>query len=91
MVLQALIENALRFGIDNEVKGGSIHISSFFSNSHHVLSVQSSGDFEAYSNTQSTAIYKLQTRLELLYDTDASFELQQVKIGLIDAIVRIPV
>ncbi len=91
MVLQALIENALRFGIDNEVKGGSIHISSFFSNAHHVVSVQSSGDFEAYSNTQSIAIYKLQNRLELLYDADASFELQQAKNGLIDAIVRIPV
>jgi sensor histidine kinase YesM len=91
MVLQALIENALKFGIDNEVKGGSIHISSFFSNSHHVLSVQSSGDFEAYCNTQSATIYKLQNRLELLYDADASFELQQVKNGVINAIVRIPV
>lgn len=91
MVLQALIENALTYGVSNEVNGGSIEICSHFNNSHHIFGVKSTGNYEKYLAERSEGIAKLRNRLDLLYGNGAGFELKYTVAGFVDAEVSVPV
>jgi LytS/YehU family sensor histidine kinase len=43
MMLQTLVENAIKHGISKQIKGGVIRIISNFKENHHELIVQNSG------------------------------------------------
>lgn len=90
MILQVLVENALKYGVHEDVKGGTITIRSIYDQDWHILTVQSTGNFEQYAELEGATIISLKSRLSLLYGGSAVFYLKQLKDGLIEACVRIP-
>ncbi|SJZ96881.1 sensor histidine kinase [Sediminibacterium ginsengisoli] len=90
MMLQALVENALKYGVSNDIKGGNIRISSQFDGDIHEFAVLCSGNVEEYSAHENHAITDLKNRLFIGYGKGASLTIIGDK-DKIAARVRIPV
>ncbi|GAC1437975.1 MAG: histidine kinase [Sediminibacterium sp.] len=90
MILQTLVEYALKHGITNEVNGGSLRIESIDTNTHHQFSIQSTGNFKQYISVENTGINSIRNQLALLYGEEADFSLLQTKNAVINARIQIP-
>src|SRR6478735_7053465 len=91
MMLQTLVENAIKHGISKHIRGGTIKIISDFKNHYHEMAVQNTGNLNGGLNTEGFGLSSTQNRLGLLYGDKASFEIKQVAPSLVEARVLIPV
>jgi two-component system, LytTR family, sensor kinase len=91
MMLQTLVENAIKHGISKQVRGGIVKIISDFSNNYHELAVQNTGYLNGYSSSKGFGLSSTQDRLHLLYGEKAKFEIRQINPDLVEARVLIPV
>jgi sensor histidine kinase YesM len=91
MMLQTLVENAIKHGISKHIRGGVIKIISDFKNQYHELAVQNTGSLNGGLNTEGFGLSSTQNRLGLLYGDKASFEIRQVTPSIVEARVLIPV
>ncbi|QEC67226.1 sensor histidine kinase [Panacibacter ginsenosidivorans] len=91
MMLQTLVENAIKHGISKQVSGGKIKIISDFRGDHHELIVQNTGKLAVETNSEGFGIVSTQNRLKLLYGGKAAFALQNVNGNMVEAKVIIPV
>lgn len=91
MMLQTLVENAIKHGISKQVDGGTIKIISDFKDDHHELVVQNTGKLDAKINADGFGITSTQNRLKLLFGNQAAFEIRNVNGNMVEAKVTIPV
>jgi two-component system LytT family sensor kinase len=91
MMLQTLVENAIKHGISKQVKGGVVKIISDFRNNFHELSVQNTGHLNGGVKEGGFGLSSTQDRLGLLYGDKARFQIQQLSPELVEAKVQIPV
>jgi sensor histidine kinase YesM len=92
MMLQTLVENAIKHGISRQVNGGIVKVISDFKGDYHVLAVQNTGQLNGYSkNEQGFGLSSTNNRLNLLYGDKAKFEIKQINGTLVEAKVLIPV
>lgn len=91
MMLQTLVENAIKHGISKQVDGGSIRIISDFRNDKHELIVQNTGKLNGSQNPDGFGLTSTQNRLKLLYGAKASFEISDKNGNLVEAKVLMPV
>jgi len=91
MMLQTLVENAIKHGISKQINGGVVKIISDFKDHYHELTVQNTGYLNGYSNTEGFGLSSTTNRLSLLYGDKAKFEIKQVNPTLVEAKVQIPV
>jgi hypothetical protein len=91
MMLQTLVENAIKHGISKQVTGGLIKIISDFRNNHHELIVQNTGIIESATSTEGFGIVSTQNRLKLLFGNKAGFALKNVNGNMVEAKVIMPV
>ncbi len=91
MMLQTLVENAIKHGISKQIKGGMVKVSSGLKDQNHILTVQNTGFLNGNSNKQGFGIASTQDRLHLLYGNKASFEIKQLDASIVEAKVIIPV
>jgi LytS/YehU family sensor histidine kinase len=91
MMLQTLVENAIKHGISKQVDGGVIKIISDFKDNHHELVVQNTGRIEGSVNGDGFGITSTQNRLKLLFGNEAGFEIKNVNGNMVEAKVIIPV
>lgn len=91
MMLQTLVENAIKHGISKQVDGGKIKIISDFKDDHHELVVENTGRLENTINTDGFGIASTQNRLRLLFGNAAGFEIKNVNGNMVQAKVVIPV
>jgi two-component system LytT family sensor kinase len=91
MMLQTLVENAIKHGISKHIKGGVIKIISDYKNHYHELAVQNTGNLNGGLNAEGFGLSSTQNRLGLLYGDKASFEISQVTPSTVEAKVLIPV
>jgi hypothetical protein len=98
MMLQTLVENAIKHGISKHISGGVIRIISDFKNDFHELAVQNTGQLNGYLKHQHEngvgpgfGIASTQNRLNLLYGEKAKFEIKQMSPSIVEAKVFIPV
>ena len=93
MMLQMLVENAIKHGISKQINGGIIRIVSDFKNDHHELVVQNSGRLNgnAVSNVEGFGIKSTQDRLNLLYQGKANFEICDIDGGMVESKIIMPV
>jgi len=78
MMLQTLVENAIKHGISKLEKGGTIHISSSYENELLTLEVVNSGTLDIDNKHEDSLGFGLNAtrqRLKILYDTNASFDI----------------
>ena len=90
MMLQTLVENAIKHGISKQLRGGVVKVISDFSNNYHELAVQNTGHLNGGSNSQGFGLSSTQDRLSLLYGDKARFEIKQLNPSLVEAKVLIP-
>jgi two-component system, LytTR family, sensor kinase len=91
MMLQTLVENAIKHGISKHIRGGVIKIISDFKNQYHELAVQNTGNLNGGLNAEGFGLSSTQNRLGLLYGDKASFEIRQLTPSTVEARVLIPV
>jgi two-component system LytT family sensor kinase len=90
MMLQTLVENAIKHGISKQVKGGIVKIISDYKENFHELAVQNTGHLNGHSSSRGFGLSSTQDRLNLLFGEKAKFEIRQVTANLVEAKVLIP-
>ncbi len=90
MMLQTLVENAIKHGISREVDGGTIKVYSNFKDHGHEIIVQNTGQFEPGNEAEGFGISSTQNRLKLIYGNDAIFEIKNIEPHLVEARILIP-
>ncbi len=91
MMLQTLVENAIKHGISQQVNGGVVKVISDFTGDYHELVVQNTGQMDSNGNGKGFGTSSTASRLNLLYGEKAKFEIQQINGSLVEARVLIPV
>lgn len=90
MLLQSLVENALKHGIAPLPDGGELRIRAALSGDEMRMEVENSGEIvEARPEATQTGLANIRERLRLLYDGRASFELK-TRDGHVAAVVVVP-
>lgn len=91
MMLQTLVENAIKHGIGREISGGMIKIVSDFRGDYHELIVQNSGKLNGHVNEEGFGLSSTKNRLQLLFGDKSNFQIKQVNGNVVEATVLIPV
>ena len=92
MMLQTLVENAIKHGISKDVNGGVIRICSYFKDNHHELIVQNTGSLQSFkSGTPGFGLKSTQDRLNLLYNNKAHFEIEDKGGNMVQSKIIMPV
>ncbi|MCW3073334.1 MAG: histidine kinase [Flaviaesturariibacter sp.] len=90
MMLQTLVENAIKHGISKLMKGGLVMIRSDLKENFYELVVQNTGHLDGGANRTGFGLSSTQDRLQLLYGDKARFEIKQVSADLVEAKILIP-
>ncbi|HSN59829.1 MAG TPA: histidine kinase [Ferruginibacter sp.] len=92
MMLQTLVENAIKHGISKHINGGTIKIISDFKEDYHVLIVQNSGTLNGHAayNKEGFGIKSTQDRLNLLYQGKANFQISDIEGGMVESKIIMP-
>jgi LytS/YehU family sensor histidine kinase len=90
MMLQTLVENAIKHGIGKQEKGGMVKVISDFKGNFHELIVQNSGLLNGHNDGDGFGLSSTKNRLHLLFGEKANFEITQYN-GLVEAKVLIPI
>ena len=101
MMLQTLVENAIKHGISKQINGGIVRVISAFRDHYHELSVQNTGRLNGKINNEAQSapngnfelgfgLSSTNDRLGLLYGNKAKFEIRQATPTLVEAKVSIP-
>lgn len=93
MMLQNLVENAIKHGISKDVNGGTIIIRSYFKENHHEIIVQNTGNLSPLKKGDSAGfgIKGTQDRLNLLYHDKAHFEIEEKAGNMVESKIVMPV
>jgi len=92
MMLQTLVENAIKHGISKQINGGVVKVISDFKNDYHELVVQNTGYLNGYkAGEEGFGLSSTTNRLSLLYGDKARFEIKQMTPSLVEAKVLLPV
>jgi two-component system LytT family sensor kinase len=91
MMLQTLVENAIKHGISKRISGGTVRVISDFVNDHHELVVQNSGQLNNYINEDGFGVRSTQYRLNLLYQGKATFKIKNVGEDMVESRITMPV
>ena len=92
MMLQTLVENAIKHGISKQITGGKIRIVSDFKDSFHELAVQNTGKLmNGTAKGDGFGLPSTLNRLSLLYGENARFSIKQLTSEIVEARVLLPV
>lgn len=91
MMLQTLVENAIKHGISKQINGGSITIKSLFTKDHHEICVVNSGQLTGNTNGDGFGLKSTQDRLNLLYQDKASFHIRNIDGNMVESKIIMPV
>ncbi len=91
MMLQTLVENAIKHGISKQKHGGVIKVKSDFKDNHYELIVQNTGHLNGHTLRDGFGISGTINRLQLLFGTNAFFDIKDMDDNLVEAKVILPV
>lgn len=91
MMLQTLVENAIKHGISKQLGGGVVKIISDFKYNHHELVVQNTGHLNGSYNADGFGLTSTQNRLQLLFGEKANFTIQEINGNTVEAKIILPV
>ena len=91
MMLQTLVENAIKHGISKQVKGGHVKIISDFRNQYHELVIQNTGRLNGVMNGDGFGLASTRNRLQLVFGPKANFDIKEVNGEMVEAVVMIPI
>lgn len=93
MMLQTLVENAIKHGISKDINGGVVQICSRFVDDHHELTVKNTGRLKLTETVTPAGfgIKSTQDRLYLLYNKKAHFEIKNIDGNMVESKIIMPV
>jgi two-component system LytT family sensor kinase len=91
MMLQTLVENAIKHGISRQVDGGTVRIVSDFKDDYHELVILNTGVLNGNRNSDGFGLASTKNRLQLLFGQKANFDIREVNDNTVEARVLIPV
>jgi len=91
MMLQTLVENAIKHGISKQIKGGTVKVIAVFKDNDLELRVQNTGQLSTTPNDEGFGIKSTQDRLNLMYQGKAVFEIRNLGTAMVESKVSIPV
>jgi two-component system, LytTR family, sensor kinase len=93
MMIQTLVENALKHGIAKRTNGGFVELNSSVKNGTLVVEIKNSGQFSEQSMMNSTGfgISNTKHRLSLLYGEKSSFEIKNENNETVSVKLIIPI
>ncbi len=89
MMLQTLVENAIKHGISKQINGGVINIISKFQGHHLELIVQNTGSIEG--EVEGFGIKSTRNRLQFLHNGSSVFTISNIGEQMVQAKVVMPV
>ncbi len=90
MIIQMLVENAIKHGISNLKEGGKISLSTELKYNQLLIEVANTGVLRQSEESTQLGLRNIKKRLELLYGETASFHLKEIENQVI-ATIKIPV
>jgi len=91
MMLQTLVENAIKHGISKQMNGGTVKIISDFKDNFHELKIRNTGHLNGSQNEDGFGLTSTRNRLQLLFGLNANFDIQEIQFNTVQATVLIPV
>jgi sensor histidine kinase YesM len=93
MMLQNLVENAIKHGISKDVNGGVIVIKSAWRETYYEVIVQNTGNLQPLKSGNSTGfgLQSTQDRLNLLYQNKAHFTIGERNNNMVECKITIPI
>ncbi len=93
MMVQTLVENAIKHGISKLVNGGVVKIHSDFINNYYELRVLNTGtlNHENLLENGGFGLKSTQDRLKLLFGPDALFSINETGDNMVEVKVQLPV
>ncbi|MFB6455623.1 sensor histidine kinase [Chitinophaga sp. Hz27] len=92
MMLQTLVENAIKHGISKTISGGNVMISSHLKGLQHEITIENTGQFvENPRNGHGFGLESTRQRLSLLFGNRASFEIRNKDAQMVEARVLMPI
>lgn len=92
MMLQMLVENAIKHGISHEINGGLVKLVGSLSDNVLELRVENTGVLrEPKAGEGGFGIMSIQERLKLMYGSNASFNIKQSSPDTVTATLKLPV
>ncbi len=92
MMLQTLVENAIKHGIGKQKNGGVVKVISDYRDNHHELIVQNTGRLnDNGGNSDGFGINSTRNRLKLLFGGKATFSIRNTENDMVEATVKMPV
>lgn len=91
MMLQTLVENAIKHGISKTITGGEVLVVSRFTDAHHELLVRNTGQLYGSYNREGFGVASTEERLRLMFGDKGTFTLQNIGEGVVEARVKIPI
>lgn len=88
MMLQTLVENAIKHGISKQINGGIINIISKLKNGNFEITVQNTGTIEG--NVEGFGITSTRNRLRLLHNGSSVFNISNLGVGMVQAQIQMP-
>jgi len=90
LMLQTLVENAIKHGISREVNGGLILIGSHVHDMQHEITIRNTGQIIENLNGNGFGLASTRQRLGLLFGKRASFEIYNLDKATVEAKVLMP-
>ncbi|MBP4137892.1 sensor histidine kinase [Flavobacterium geliluteum] len=87
MIIQMLIENAVKHGISKLKDGGQISLQTKLENNSLLIFVSNTGMLTIEKDSTQLGIKNIEKRLQLIYGENASFKLQEIKNEVIAKII----
>jgi two-component system, LytTR family, sensor kinase len=92
MMVQTLVENAIKHGVSKQEAGGIISIKSAMVNNQHEITIVNTGSLQERSFADATGfgIKGTQDRLNILYQHKAHFEIKDLNGNLVESKIILP-
>jgi two-component sensor histidine kinase len=91
MMLQTLVENAIKHGISKRIKGGSVKVISRFADDRFELIVQNSGSLDGEIMREGFGLTSTRDRLKFLFHGKADFQIHKINGSEVEAKISMPV
>ena len=89
MVIQMLVENAIKHGISNLKEGGKVVLKTQVEDEKLLIKVTNSGRLKQSNNSTKLGLENIKQRLQLLYGKEAKFDLFEANNQVV-ALIKIP-
>jgi two-component system, LytTR family, sensor kinase len=90
MMLQTLVENAIKHGISKLITGGNVIIRSHVHNMQHEITVENTGQIRDGETGHGFGLQSTRQRLSLLYGNKATFDIYNKNDETVEAKVSMP-